>query len=343
MIDLDKKDRKILFYLIHDSRQSLKSIGKKVGISKESTHYRINRLIKKEVIKNFSIFVNFRTFGYSAMMTHYKFININPRIKKEIIDFFVKSKYVFYVSLLEGIYDLQVDFLLGDPYKLEALLDRVREKYHKYLSFQPSKFYLRGEFYNYSFLLDDKSNKNVSLIWEWGHGLANFDEFDYKILSELAKNARTPTKTIANNLNSTIIKVNYRIKKIENKLLPLKYRKNTGFTIYTTNVDWAKIGYRWFHLQISMSDYNKKNLILGYLRKNPNIIRYFKFINLDMDLHFTFLLHNMEELRNIIEDLTTKFPDSINDYHFYSTFNVFKHTFLIPELLKIKNPLNREV
>jgi len=342
MMELDKKDRLILFHLIHDSRQPYISIGKKVGISKESTHYRVKRLIEKGVIKNFSIFVNFRIFGYDGMMTHYKFMNISPNIKKEIIDFFVKSDYVFYVSLIEGTYDLQVDFLLGDPFKLEALLDRTREKYHKYLSFQPSKFYMRGEFFNYSFLLNEDNNKNRSIIWEWGVGLVDIDEIDYKILSELAKNARTPTKTIANTLNSTIIKVNYRIKKIENKLYPPSFRK-TGFSMYTINVDWSKIGYRWFHLQISMSDYNKRNLVLNYLRNNPNLIRYFKFVNLDMDLHFTFLLRNMEQLRNIIEDITTKFPDSINDYQFYSTFNVYKHTFFVPELLKTKNPLNREI
>ncbi len=343
MMELDRKDRLILFHLIHNSRQSLLSIGKKVGISKESTHYRIKRLIKKGVIKNFSIFVNFQSFGYSVMMTHYKFININPRIKKEIIDFFVNNKYVFYVSVLEGTYDLQVDFFLGNPFKLEALLDITREKYHKYLSHLPSKFYMRGEFFHYSFLLDEASNKTTSLIWEWGAGLANLDEFDFKILSELAKNTRTPTKTIANTLHSTIMKVNNRIKKIENQLFSPANRKKTGFTIYTINVDWSKLGYRWFHLQISMSDYTKKNLILKYLRKNPYLIRYFKFINLDMDLHFTFLLENMEQLRSIIEDITTKFPDCINDYQFYSTFQVLKHTFLVPEFLQTKNPLNKEI
>ena len=343
MIQLDKKDKMILYNLIHDSRLSLKTIGKKVGISKESTHYRIQRLIQKGVIKNFTLFLNFHSFGYSPMMTHFKFKNINPSIKKEIIDFFVNSKYTFYVSLLEGPYDLQVDFLMGDPYSFEAFIDKMREKYHNYLTYLPSKFYMRGEFFPYSFLIENQRNDNTSLNWEAGQGLIKCDEFDFKILTELAKNSRVPIKKIANNLNSTIIKINYRLKKMENFLLPPESTKHTEFTIYTINVDWAKIGYRWFHLQITMGDYSKRNLILKYLRKNPYLIRYFKFINLDMDLHFTFLLQNMEELRAIIEEITIQFPNSINDYQFYSTFNVYKHIFLAPELLKIKNPYNREI
>jgi len=319
--------------LDNDSRQSLKSIGKKVGISKESTHYRIKRLINNGVIKNFTIMLNWRIFGYSGMMTHYRFTNINPSIKKEILDFFVNNKYTFYVSLIEGTYDLQVDYIMGNPFKFEALLDEIREKYYSYLSFQSSKFYIRGEFFNYAFLLDDGSEKIESFHWEWGAGLVDIDDIDFKILSELSKDARIPTKNIADNINSTIAIVNYRIKKL---------KKIITYT-HTINVDWAKIGYRWFHLQISLSDYSKKNQIIGYLRNNPYLIRTFKFLNLDMDLHFTFLLHNMEQLRNIIEDITTKFPDSINDYHFYSTFKIYKHIFLVPELIKMKNPLNREI
>ena len=121
MIKLDKKDRLILYNLIQNSRQQIKILSNKVGLSKETTRYRIKRLIKKGIIKQFTIFINFRNFGYSAMMTHYKFKNINPSIKKEIIDFFVKSKLTYYVSLIEGAYDLQVDFLMGDHIHLKHL------------------------------------------------------------------------------------------------------------------------------------------------------------------------------------------------------------------------------
>jgi Lrp/AsnC family transcriptional regulator for asnA, asnC and gidA len=342
MIKLDNKDRLILYFLIHNSRQSLKSLGKKIGISKESAHYRIKRLKKNEIIKNFTIFVNPRCFGYSQMMTHFKFTNISPNIKNEIIDYFVNSNYTYYVSLIEGLYDFQVDFLMGDPNKFESCLDEIREKYNKYLSFQSSKFYIRGEFYNYAFLLDNKNYKKEYFKWGWGAGLMDFDDLDFNILKELSNNSRIPTKDIAIKLNSTVSTINSRIRKFEKKFVS-KIGKEGGYTIYTTNIDWAKIGYRWFHLQINMRDYSKRNMIVSYLRGNPYLIRSFKFLNIDIDLHFTFLLNNMEQLRSIIEDLSTKFPDVINDYHFYSTFKVYKHIFLVPELIKIKNPLNREI
>jgi len=332
MVHLDVKDRKILYQLLLDSRQSFNAIGKKVGISKELVSYRIKRLMKNQIITNYYALVNFEALGYSIIMTHYKFININPTIKEEILTYFAQKKNTFYVSLVEGTNDLQVDFLLGNPDEFEALIEELREKYHQYLVFKSSKFYIRAEFYNYSFLVDPPAKKINTLMWSWGHPFISIDELDFKILSEISKNTRMPTKNIAKKLHTTTSMVSYRIQKFE---------KQRVIGQYTVNVDWSKIGYRWFHLQISLRDYSKKNQIVNHLRNNPYLIRRFKFLDLGMDLHFTFLLHSMEQLRSIVEDISTKFPNSINDYVYYSTFKIYKYSIMIPEILKVKNPLNR--
>ena len=332
MIKLDLKDRKILFYLIKNSRQSLKTIGRNTGMSKELVHYRIRRLIKNGIINNFSIVVNFEKLGYALMQSYYKFVNINPAIKEEIIDFFVNNKNTMYVSLIEGTNDVQVDFYLGYPHEFESLLDEIREKYYQYLSFKSSRLPIRAEFYDYTFLLDETICKTQTVNWIWGQSLLCIDDLDFNILLQLSKDSRMSIKNIANNVNSAISTVNYRVNQLEKQMI---------IGQYSINVNWSKIGYRWFHLQISLRDYSKKNQIINYMRNNPNLIRIFKFLNIDVDLHFTLLLQNMQQLRNIIEDISTRFPNSINDYIFYSTFKVYKHNFMIPELLKMKNPLNR--
>jgi len=331
MYNLDVKDKKILYCLTQNSRQSLKSIGKKVGISKELVSYRIKRLINNKIIHNFSIIINFERLGYSLMQTNYKFVNINPKIKKEILDFLVSHNHTMYVSLVEEINDLQTDFYMGRPQEFEKLLDEIRYKFYSYLSFQTSYFFFRGEFYNYSFLVKN-SKKKMLVNWTWGQPLYCIDSLDFKILNELSNNARISTKDIANKLKSTVSTINYRIKKLEKELI---------IGLYTINIDWSKLGYRWFHLRINLRDYSKKNKIIGYMRNNPHLIRRFKFINLDMDLHFTLLLKNMQDLRTVIEGLSTAFPNVINDYHFYSTYKIYKYNFMVPEILKNKDPLCR--
>jgi DNA-binding Lrp family transcriptional regulator len=332
MINIDLRDRKILFYLLQDSRQSLKTIGKKVGISRELASYRIRRLINKKIIKIFTLNVYYEKLGYSLVDYFYKFTNISPNIKDEIIKFFVNNKYTTYVSSIEGIYDFQAEFFVGDPHDFESLFDEIKKKFHNYLSIEDVETWIRGEYYNYPFLLNDKINTVESTGGGWGTNLVTISDLDFKILTELAKDSRIPTKKIANKLNSTVSIINYRIKNLIKQRIILSY---------TINVDWSKIGYRWFHLRINLSDYEKKNEVIKHIRKNPHLIRILKGMVQKTDIHCTFLLKNVEQFRETTEEISSKFPKIITNYQFYSAYNLYKHHYMVPKLLISRNPFNR--
>jgi len=51
MVNIDLKDRKILYELDLNARQSLNEIGKKVGLNKDSVAYRIKRMEDEGIIK----------------------------------------------------------------------------------------------------------------------------------------------------------------------------------------------------------------------------------------------------------------------------------------------------
>jgi DNA-binding Lrp family transcriptional regulator len=269
--------------------------------------------------------------GYSFGDVFFQFKNINPKIKKEIIDFTTKSQITSYVSLLEGKYDFQFEALLGNPLEFEAFYDDLKRKYQKYLSFVDWVTWVRGEHYNCSFLINSKENVTQPFIWHWGNTtLADIDELEYAILKELANDARKPTKQIANNINSTVSIVNNRIQKLI----------KTGVIMqFTTNIHWSKLGYDWYHLQIYLNDYDKKPYILNLIRKSPYLIRIFKGLYHDIDIHSTFLFQQQNQLRDLIERITENFPQEIANYQFYRTFKIFKHEYMVPKLLKTKNPL----
>jgi Lrp/AsnC family transcriptional regulator for asnA, asnC and gidA len=332
MIKIDVKDKKILYYLLQDSRQSFKILGKTAGVSSDFVSYRIKRLIDKEIINNFTIQISEEKLGYGSINLYFKFANISPKIKDEIISYFVYHKLTRYVSSLEGIYDFQVQLFMGDPLEFEAILDEIKNKFHKYLLLKFATSWIRGESHKYLFLLDDPVNEIEPVHWNWGHSLTPIDNLDFKILSELAKDSRTQTKIIANKLDSTVSIINYRIKKLT---------KQGVIVGYTINVNWSKIGYRWFHLRINLGEYDKKNQIMKHIRENPNLIAILKGLITNVDIHCTYLLKNAEELRKIIEELTSKFPNLITNYEFYSTYKIYKLHYMIPKLLDVRNPFNR--
>jgi len=62
---LGLKDRKILYELDLNSRQSFQKIGKKVRLSKESVFYRIKKLEEEGIIQRYSTMVDVGKLGYT--------------------------------------------------------------------------------------------------------------------------------------------------------------------------------------------------------------------------------------------------------------------------------------
>ncbi len=85
MVKLDVKDRKILFQLTLNSRQSFNQIGKKVGLTKDIVAYRVKKLQENGIICNFFAFINAPALGYGLIRFFYNYRYINPKIKNKLI------------------------------------------------------------------------------------------------------------------------------------------------------------------------------------------------------------------------------------------------------------------
>ncbi len=60
---LDLKDRKILYELDFNCRQTCSQIGKKVGLSSEVVNYRINKLEEEKIITQYQVALDLDKIG----------------------------------------------------------------------------------------------------------------------------------------------------------------------------------------------------------------------------------------------------------------------------------------
>ena len=141
------------------------------------------------------------------------------------------------------------------------------------------------------------------------------DNLDKKILELLAPNSRITTLEIAQKLNSTVTTINSRIKKLV----------NTGVIVhYSINIDWQKIGYSWYKADIVLKDPEKMQKIADYVQNNPNLL--FRVASLGyVDLELTFILNNANQLHQVIGDLSSKFPDTIKNYKYFSVTKTHRY------------------
>ena len=70
---LDLKDRKILYELDLNARQTLTQIGKKVGLKKDVVSYRMKKLQDEGIIKNYYTVIDAYKLGYTLYRYYINF------------------------------------------------------------------------------------------------------------------------------------------------------------------------------------------------------------------------------------------------------------------------------
>jgi Lrp/AsnC family transcriptional regulator for asnA, asnC and gidA len=319
---LDLKDRKILYHLDIDSRQSFRSIGKKTGLSKDIVASRIKKLKERGIIKQFYTVIDSFKLGYIGFRFYLVFQRTNPEKEKEIIDYFVKNKYVWWVCGIKGQFDLAVAIWVRDIIDFDVFWEKTLQKYRYYFQSQVFSVYLQMYTYKHSYILLDEYDKNDRLKFDVA-GLgrkAKTDELDFKILKMLAKNSRIPTIEIAKKLNSTSITINNRVKRLT------KLNIIQGFRVI---LDFSKLGYQWYKADVRLMDYNKRGQIINYIIMNPHLFAINKTAGY-ADLELDFFVDNVNQLLEIIEDLKVKFPNAIKNYTYFYESEFYKLKY-IPE------------
>ena len=305
MVKIDLKDKKILYELDFNSRQPFSIIGKKTGLHKNVVAYRINRLIKKRVIRHFYTVIDSFKLGYNCFRVYIVLRHINPEIKKEIIDYFVNNKYTWWVGSFEGNYDLAVVMWVKELYDFHNFWEETLKKYHHYFLNQIFCNYVQLQLFRHSFILDGyKKTDREKWKITGGERKVETDELDFQILQLLANNARITTREIAAKTNATINTTNNRIK----RLMDLDIIQ--GFRV---NIDYSKLGYQFFKLNIDLNDYNEREKIISYIKYNPHLEMIDKSIGY-YDLELDFWVEGLDQIHEIMDNLTLKFPNVIKNY-----------------------------
>jgi len=313
MEKIDLKDRKILYELDLNSRQSFRNIGRKVGLSKDVVADRVKKLKENGIIIRFFTYYDILQLGFNFLRFYFKFQYVTPDIKKEIINQFMNDKNVNNLFSTEGSYDLGVLMMVKNISDIYPLWKKTLEKYGDYFAQQIFSAYMGELIYGQGFLLDgiEKPNR-TPLRKNWGK--VKIDDLDLEILKLLVVDSRIPTVEIAKKLNSNVTTINSRIKNL------IKLRVILGFTV-ELNLD--KLGYQHWKVDFYLSEYTKTNQIIRYIEKNPLLYCVDYTIGY-ADLELEINVRDINQLHDFIEDLHSKFPKIIRNYSYFHVVKFYK-------------------
>lgn len=305
MIDtLDLIDRKIIYMLDFDSRMPLSKLARNLRISKQVAKYRIDNLVRNNIIMGFYTDINASKLGLEIYMIYFKFHKMTPEIEKRFILHMCSQNGVGVNISVNGKWDYTIDVWAASIMHFKRYYSNIMRDYEKYV--KTKQVVIETDFYYFKpkQILHQKNDAQITMTGDIIH--EEIDVIDKQILVRISKNSRISLIQLSNELGYTPNALKQRIRNLENKKIILGYR---------VFINYQKLGflhYRVFlHLE-NMSDETERKMI-QFLKYDKNCVSITKTIGL-CELEFRAICTNIEEFYELMDRFRSEFSDNVKEY-----------------------------
>ena len=304
-MELDLKDKKILFELDKNSRLSLSELAKKTRLSKEVVFHRINKLIEKGVILRFQTIISTYRLGYQSYKIYFKLQNTTKEIHSQIQGFFMKNNAVYWIGNCQGRWDMIIACWAKTIQDFGNLEDQILNKFSNYIQEKQVTISRKSMQYNRRWFYYDKIEPIETTFGEELKEI-KLDNIDMEILKHLANNARIKVTDLAKKLNVSVTVIRYRLKQLEKNKVILNYKYALNPKLLNYETCKAFISFKNITAE-------KRNKLISYCKLNPNIINIVMTIG-SWDMEIELEVKNFEQYYSIMSDIHEKHNDIIKSY-----------------------------
>ncbi len=316
---LDFKDKKILYQLDLNARQSNTKIAKKVGLSKDVVNYRIKKLQETGFINGFYSIIDFYKLGYFSVRIYIKLQSCPLNKEKEIMDFIVKNKKVFYAIKIDGNFDIGFGTYTKSIYDFEEFYLDFKKHFKEFIGKEQIGIFTKVYHFHRAYLLDKRQDDSDYDLIGSTYNAEKSDKLDVEILKLIANNSRISIVEIAEKLKEPIMTISFRIKQLEKKKI---------IQAYKFIFDFSKINYEYYKVDLILDDTYRLKELMSYCHSHPNILYIDQTIG-GSDFEFDLEVKNKKEFLQIIDELKQKFPE-IREWGYFS-IREYKKLLYFPE------------
>ena len=309
---IDLTDKKILLLLSQNCRISNTAIGRHLRLAREVVAYRIQQLIKREIITGFFTLIDQRRLGFETFRVFIKLMNVTK--ENVMISSLLGREEVTLVSLCSGRYDLYFSVSVRTPEEFESFINSFLQQYATSINDYTILTFLHQDAMGNSFILGDGEVKDGSLMINRDKGSAFLDVFkrqnnkkqkildekDKLILKYLLFNARAQLREVSDYSKVPLSAVKTK----------MQYLIESGFIKrFMPLISFAALGYQWFMVFLQLVGVNDKKLVI-YMETNPNIEWYIRTIG-PWNYQLSIFAKNSKEFHSIMNLLREEFKENI--------------------------------
>src|SRR3989338_1068831 len=207
--NLTLNDRKILFELESNSRQSNKKIARKSRLSKYVVSYRIKKMEKINVIRGYYTVIDGSRLGYVFYRVFLNVIDMPNEKLDEMINYLKDQKSIWWIGIMDGAWNIVFAMWAKNHQEFSKFYDLFNKRFRAYVKEHLVCPLLAYKQIGRTF---DLKVKDRAIHITGASNTVQFDKTDLTILKILATNARASLLSIAQELNVDSMTIYHRIK-----------------------------------------------------------------------------------------------------------------------------------
>ncbi|MBI4454243.1 Lrp/AsnC family transcriptional regulator [Candidatus Woesearchaeota archaeon] len=325
----DKKDWKIIYQLSLDARQSISKIAKKIGLSQQSTDYRIKRLEKLDVIKGYYTCIDISKIGYSIFKIYIKLQNLDEEKEKAMLEDLIQNPNIVWIATCDGVWDLYIAIWAKNIFQFNKIFSKVNNDYSFY--FLKKSIIANTKVFKFKrkYLALSKNEEDTSYI-EWAGEISevSLNKLDFKILLSLVQDARKSEIQISKELNISRKVIAYRLNNL---------KKSGVIFSYQPYINEHFLNIKTYKLLISLKSLtaDKEKKLFSFLRYHPYVLEVINCIG-NWELEVDMESPSIDINHNLIRELKNKFTDIIREIDILLIYKTHKYNYLPTGLKEIE-------
>lgn len=312
------KDRRLLYTLSGNSRQSYSRMGRQLEMSQQMISYKMKQFQEQGIISSFYPIVDYSRLGFLSFKVYFKINYISKKRFQELLESLGKDPMIVEVSACGGRYDVLLDFFVHNPSSFNKALNDIKLAHPQLKNATILTTVVRHHFPP-KYLIEKGDNKE-DIVLGGDRELLVMDEIDETILRQLLVNASQPALSITKETGINPKTVISRIKNLqEQKVI-------RGFTrlLHLQDLDYKVnvILLRYHNLSPELEE-RLKNVCM----RNQHVISFTKLIG-KWDAEIVVESEDMTEFRNVYSMLREQFDGIIQDSEYFPILRTYKKQFL---------------
>lgn len=301
-IKIDKIDKLILNELRKDSKRSFRKMAKRISISPQKLHFRVQRLIDNKAITGFPAIIDYAKLGYLNHGALIQLARLSDKEKQGFLSYLISMPEIVFLANCAGNSDLILSAITKSSVEFVEIFRKIEEKSPNYIRNFESSLYLGINFFARFYEHDEET---MPIFYGGKPSMIILDDIDKKLLSLLSQNCRLSTVELALKLSLSSDTVKERIKKLE----------KSGIIIgYTVSIENKVIGFENYEVMVKLQNmtFQKQKEILSFCQQKSNIQFLINFLG-NWDLDIVINVRNNDELQAIIVEFRDRFYDVIKN------------------------------